>query len=1016
MSSEIEVLETKTQDLVSSEERDLASIEQELFIDIDGGNSSDTVYIFLVDSSYSVTRNFKSGINIFDRMKEEIRNICNDNNVDVFRIIFWNSTNFTAGQFVNGVFIYENEANLGTLGTLFDFAMGIGETKLRRNCITYTWLGFDNVPREWTRGKAKVFLLTDGQMTWSDISYEDRKMCRDNFKRAIVNFTKERPHVGIEIITIEAKELNFTEEGYSKMAGSDVFNHIQDNKLTKKIEKFTSYGRNTDIGFVHFNNLTAPPGHFAFQGRFFHNSNEELFYTYVYKRIQELTNDTCSDFISSLSITISNILEQEGTTTKKERESVLDFIKGMFASSQVDYVMASFILENAVNNYLEGKARTIISMRHEAKEFFKVINRLLTENVRQSIGVRLNSDIISLPIKVNDRVVIVRTKGSLMVEEAIIDGSRYPNSCIATNGYIIPMFKLSDSPSESKTIEQSTRQWVRTMVGPQYNTDKLSDTIFYIFLGLTLQTYWSDNVSDEVKQGYIYTSITMLRKKRARQNKTEIEMLLEGFPPSSNVGNKREFECNMDIVSRILGFNDSNKLLPFTLWYVICYTIDSDLYNSQLGNCQDDIDRDSKKYGFDSIDSLLIYIRGIVSPVHEVEFTNEQTLDYECIITCDSTEETGGFVMNPHRMIAGKNTCSPGFVFSREGLENLVAHSDRIECPICRTRLDRITGFREVGPKPDNVFEVTTKTPGIYNKRERVTITKSRPPVSESKREDTLRTPSKDIGWTMAGKSSRAPPPRKSSRAPTRAPTRVRRDVDPFVIIALHGTIGSGKSLYADIIRKLCEDNGVPFHLIRTDKMRSSRGTLNKHGIKHKLEEFKRTSGSRGVVVIDTCGTDNFNNSNVFDVRMPEYSIRHLHANIYNSGGNRKLVASRYVKKMNMDHIYNYMAWSLRNVLQRGPSDDTTSYYVNPSNTSLYTCVDIVTRKTVLPEFDSNDRNVKRNLIGFDLVDVEDMSEETRERILENIEAKADEYQRCVIDTHEIRDEIRTTLEYFKII
>jgi len=82
------------------------------------------------------------------------------------------------------------------------------------------------------------------------------------------------------------------------------------------------------------------------------------------------------------------------------------------------------------------------------------------------------------------------------------------------------------------------------------------------------------------------------------------------------------------------------------------------------------------------------------------------------------------------------------------------------------------------------------------------------------------------------------------------------------------------------------------------------------------------------VVVIDTCG-ESFDPTSVFGVNF--------------KSANWNIIS--HTPNFNKDKLEQHLAWSLRNVLQRGNFSKDTQYYLNPISATFKVCIDVHAKK-----------------------------------------------------------------------
>jgi hypothetical protein len=152
------------------------------------------------------------------------------------------------------------------------------------------------------------------------------------------------------------------------------------------------------------------------------------------------------------------------------------------------------------------------------------------------------------------------------------------------------------------------------------------------------------------------------------------------------------------------------------------------------------------------------------------------------------------------------------------------------------------------------------------------------------------------------------------------------------ILVIMKGTVGSGKSTFTTKLMELCNEKGITCIVEGTDKYCKT-GINTRDAIplvtKSLLSTNAVPSDKPVIVCIDTCGEQ----SNTKTVKFFDVDF---------SGWNRKDV---YVN-LNRNKLDEYLAWSLRNVLRRGPVTSDSNYWLNPVGASVQICIDVHTKKS----------------------------------------------------------------------
>lgn len=449
----------------------------------------------------------------------------------------------------------------------------------------------------------------------------------------------------------------------------------------------------------------------------------------------------------------------------------------------------------------------------------------------------------------------------------------------------VPVFPLDGT--QTGLQEQCLRQWTRAVFAALYNTNVQSDEIIYLVMGVNLLVNLSPDIPQNVKDVYKKLSHVMLKKKRLNTvDVTELQHLEAGNLPIPNSGRINDFFNYMDCVSLKLNI----IARPMKLWYEICRALGGKLFSAQEQHClthaeySEDFKCGNCPLGFDEIPDEIAY-------------------DYKCIVTLDDLTTTGGYRILPHKNIGGY-LCSPVYLLSNEGKE-ILTKSVNCMCPICYTPLRKQTGFARVGPK------IAFDLPESYENR----LFVNNDTTNNQKYQNPRR---QDQGTQGQG---------------TQGDQRPRT---PGTLVVLRGTVGAGKSTYAHAAKQHVEAKGGKCVIASTDfhckqgKPMGSAVSL----VEQSLRDFLSDDHKEKIAVIDVCNERYTNGQSMF-------------FNVDFSGWKQVIVFPNLQKDrgqfVNLD---GYLAWSLRNVLQRKSPQPSDTHWLNPVDTSEQLCKDVHKKKS----------------------------------------------------------------------
>jgi hypothetical protein len=324
-----------------------------------------------------------------------------------------------------------------------------------------------------------------------------------------------------------------------------------------------------------------------------------------------------------------------------------------------------------------------------------------------------------------------------------------------------------------------------------------------------------------------------------------------------------------NITNFITYLNNASKrsglvIEPLQLWYYMCRAVSQKLADSQYIHCKHVLTNDS----YQNYDGKAWIV-----------YQLPEELEYYCLVTMNSTKENGGYRFVPHKQL--NIDCSPRQVLSEEGLNLLLARPETSLCPICYTPLTREQFLKVESPKISNI-DISTMNDIFQNQN-----------ISENSATST----------STSSTSS-----------------------DSQILVILKGTVGSGKTTYANKLQKIAQDAGYQCIIEGTDKY-IIRGTQMKQAIntiKNNLQTICNSPDAKKIVIIDTCG-ERSNINDVFGVNFNGWTIKEIFVN-YDSTQQDK-----------------YLAWSLRNVIRRQENDAVLTV----GKSSLPTCIAVHLKKAM---------------------------------------------------------------------
>lgn len=834
--------------------------------------------ILLIDASGSVRSDFDDSKTIFSKMEEIVKNI----KATQFRVIFWNSDKASQTnneRFPGGFIKIPFVVKKENLSQSFTLA----KTKICDASLTFPHLAFNAIPNDWINEKdpTHIYFCTDGQIGYSScVSYELIQL-KTHLSNAITKLFKSHNNIHLHIVTVESSYIDFNKsESLDIMAGGDVFQVIKANGLTKYITQFVSYTPNNQNGYLHINTVIPPAGYVPFENKIFSELKVWEFIEYLKELvINTESEDALLRIIQNLSSTIKVLIKDKHPAVQN---SIINTFCAVFNNTTIDPAMVQFILADTIKAETDGKAIVFSQYRAKLKDLYKQAQELLLQNTKGALGI--TSEFFTLPV---DNIIV--TGQSQVVSETIKLGSNvYPYSSVKINDFIIPV--LPAKQQLTNLNEQCLRQFVRSIIAKQYGVEQMGDIVIYTVLGILIKVVLSDTPL-EIKNLYKNLANVMLRKKRMNTDITELSRLENGNLPIPNNGKIEDFYQIMNTVKTIVGINST--CAPMTLWYAMCLALENpEMIVKQQIHCVSSIEKDFA--GISPMDLLAQFsdkfIHVQVKPMSET-----MLLDYTCIVTLDDCTETGGYKFLPH----GNNNpqCCPKFILSNDGYNNMMSNT-LVFCPVCYTNLTS-EHFAKIGPKQNDaeIFNNTMSYPFTTHFTTHST-TKSATHIKQEQMKSRILSNSSVVSTTPADGKTR-------------------------ICVVMKGTVGSGKTTYSSAIQKKVEELGGACINESVDKYCKTGISTQQaiQNIANELHKIPTIQNDLLVVIIDTCG------ENSSDVMFN-----------FNFAGWKKVIIT---PNFTQQKLNDYMAWSLRNVLQRPFHTMDTPFWLNPQSATVKVCLDV---------------------------------------------------------------------------
>ncbi len=816
--------------------------------------------ILLVDTTGSTEAVFSQGKTVFDKFCDVVLDLGYEN----YRFIFWNSMGITGNRMKDGVAVIPFVVKQQNIAVTFTMA------KQFPRGATYPHLGFRAIPVDWLAPIdgvfPTVFLLTDGQISGgqSDLVQEIRKL--------------NNP---FSVIAVEAMTREFaTVENVRNAAGGDIFNLLQLNNLTGKINEFISHCQNAV--FTQISKIKAPAGHASFGDQYFSTSRVREFIVFLKDYLQNHPSETDQlDVAQKLSVTLECL-------TKDRPKNVADDIIRTFCSMfSLEKEMVRYIISEAIENERRGQAQVFAHYRTALKDLFKRADAWLKQDTASAVGFASSNHgmCISLPYIDDEKQSIrVLTSSYRNVDSPMmINTIRYPRAAFKN----VPMFPmLSPNTVLPELQDQCLRQWLRAVFAARFNVNVQSDDIIWLVMLTSMIVCKQPNVRDEMKNAWRALTNCMLRKKRLNSQQTEGERLYAGEFPMPNTGLENSFFVMMNSIIFKFSKMFETAPSPMALWKEMCKAHDPLLAQRQtLHFAKEDVQFSKYVFTEDVVPISSIY-------------------DYTCPITLNDVSSVGGFHVMEHISPAGAQ-CSPVYIFSAEGKNTMFVSAMGGTCPVCYASLTT-NNFAPIGAK------INFSLPEAYNVYEGY--------------------------WRNATQLSHSQPSQvyqSSSLSNNRQSISTigirNKNGKTGTLLILRGTVGSGKTTYAERISNVVKARGGYCMIVGTDK-HTKTGLSPQQAVENVIRELSTISTIENddlVVIIDTCNdtTTATKNINIFKTNF--------------EGWKTVIEWPNY----NRNDRKSYMAWSLYNVLLRGEPNSNTSFYLSPYGGKTQLCKDVHQKK-----------------------------------------------------------------------
>jgi len=722
----------------------------------------------------------------------------------------------------------------------------------------------------------EFIFVTDGDMDARIHSTNESGPAR--FASIIKQCKIKYPNMSIRIITVSSKDVDFTNISETNAAvGSDVWKCISSNNLTGMVSQFISYTpKKNPNGFNQITfNPVCPQGFYQYGEKYFHPNDIKRFDDFIRSEIKVMNFDQMCDVITKLSKTICDVTAgNPGLLNGIVKKYVSMFIN---ADIPADEGMINYLLTTYIDSDRTGQAMRVADFKATRTNLFKSVNIMLENNAQNACNVHNG---FSLPIKTENSFIIITAPSGLMTASF----ASFAKAAVPIDGSIVPI--LPSNIVTSGMSQQAIRQYARLMMSKHVNNPNVNGNDIIIEILYTILLVVKSTVSDELKDAYRRIGIIMLKKTRPNVDVLEIDYLSKG-------GYNADFINEAGKIANKYQIN----ITPKEMWWCLLTGLDNEgLINGQNAHYT--------KASLDQIPTINVQVKS---------FSHYSDYAYTCLITQESTETNGGFVIKNH------NNCEPKCVFSHDGMNGLLSSSMHC-CPYCYNDISREM-FVAVPPKSsENII-----LPEDYKNKMKnisVPIVQPVPNVSVQRLQST------------SGAGSSVPQPSRPQTAPNNQKN---------IMIVHRGTVGAGKSTTTNaLIAEIAARGGVS-HVVSMDDVRRTNPGLSNHSflasiVTNLLNTFLRNTigAPTRYVIVDTCG-EQFSQTNLFGVNMSAWEVVYSYPGI--NTANPQLPPNDWMRAKEWE---GYIKYSLLNVLNRNaPSSVNTIYALNPVEAGLEICLKV---------------------------------------------------------------------------
>lgn len=582
-------------------------------------------FVFFDVSGSTIANSFQ-GTEVIRKMADAMFDEMKLQQVNTFKVAFFGSPNavmkdgyvldFSTYTTVSPVSIFIQEAmqhtNRYNLTCPHYAFQGVISEYKKGTRLLVDWMN----PKEDVR--RMVFIVGDGELFDGTTN---KTTVKAQFKKSMDEFMLLFPIHSFLILTVDVSSKSMVENA----VGSDMYEACGN---TKRISKFKTITTSQPEGEILFENATVPISHVRFGQQMFSRVREPEFYEWV------KTQDP-SFIIRNLCSALADYIEKEGMNDAM-MECFLNSYKKIIPTEYAD------ILHAQTHRIMHGTAALSTEFRKSLTEKFASAEESLLKDAQKAMGTASSVFMTTVHYgkiyKANAR-------------DVKFPFQKYERGSIRVDGLHYPVFPLARTPGDMN--EQCTRQFLRAVMS-KYGYEARDEKTKWAVLCEMLTVVYTPDMDEEVKTSWRLLGNTMLHKKVAGKDITELDYFRQGNTLSSTL------KSGLNTVAAPFGLTGDEA------WAGIC-----------------------KQMGIVSNDDILAINQKVKDfeshKLSRVELVELEELEWKCPVTFESTE-SGGWTFPDH---AWRGTpCESRWVISTSAVDGMNVDG-RVKCLVCRTCLSR---------------------------------------------------------------------------------------------------------------------------------------------------------------------------------------------------------------------------------------------------------------------------------------------------------------------------------------